>query len=322
MKLALIPPPIWVEYYCSMTDYQMALAHLVEEGRPYTKFFRQCSLNGQFVMLDNSVIETGEAISDWDDYLHKAHLVGAKEIVVPDVYLQSKESLDKAREFLKWYQNASLRTDDLSLMLVPQGKNVDESIRCAYNLIQLAQGEGIQYTIGVPRSLVYQTKNASARIRVIDALPRKVQVHLLGQAEPLCTLARISRRYFNVRGIDTKLPFKLIRNGLRVNEILPRTENRDFELVHFLQNLKTIPMDFSEPLTEFWKDRIPKRSLRVYPPRIWGDEQHDECRHAIQCLMRVCHGHDSWTTYDILSRTPTYNNKGGFSDETCTGTRK
>ena len=83
MKIAFIPSIHTLE--TDNTAYHLALTHLVLKYSEYAEFYKKKREQGDFVILDNSLIELGKAAS-----LHKvleaAKIINPSEIVLPDVF--------------------------------------------------------------------------------------------------------------------------------------------------------------------------------------------------------------------------------------------
>ena len=61
MKKAFIMPVDYLEY--DNTNYHMALTHLVLKYPKYAEFYKQKRLEGEYVILDNSLIELDGSMS-------------------------------------------------------------------------------------------------------------------------------------------------------------------------------------------------------------------------------------------------------------------
>lgn len=223
MKLAFIAPTSLLRQHQSIaaSRFQMVIASqmLVEATRehtPYIDFYKERAQNGDFIILDNGVWETGKSVTD-NDLLSAADHLGASEVVIPDVMRDAESTLTLASGFINTYRR---RYHSLShegrrprLMFVPQGANFHEWLDCYYRGINKF-GQYID-TIGIPKWLGCMTPdNYQGRGLLLSAPAMqffaRFDYHLLG----VNTLSELEylrlydqRLLAHIRSADTSLPF-------------------------------------------------------------------------------------------------------------------
>ena len=220
MKVATIVPQNYLNFTAS-DDYLMCLGHLI--GAPgmdeYTSFFMNAAAEGKFVMMDNGLIENNpRPITELAD---KAMLIGASEMVMTDVFCDKEATLKAIDEGVKALEGVQ----HPRLMLVPQGKTVDEWVECAHEII--CKYMHLDYTIGVPKVLVH-LGGRDGRVEALTKLTDRCLVakhktyHLLGcWTTPLevTIIDKLVRQGTlpKVRGVDSAIPFVYARAGKTMN---------------------------------------------------------------------------------------------------------
>lgn len=128
MKIATILPTAHLDL--AINDvFHMCLAHLVRDDLTYRDWFRARSLGGDFVLMDNGVVERGTPLP-MDEILKLADEVRATEIVLPDRICDSVTTLRLAETALKAAAGHGAR-----LMAVPQGTSLNEWRECLREML-------------------------------------------------------------------------------------------------------------------------------------------------------------------------------------------
>lgn len=199
--------------------YHMALAHLVGVDQKYTEFYRQEALDGSFILMDNGVFENEQQTIA--DIVSKARLIGANEIILPDVFLDMLETIKSTSDSLAYIKKYA---PDLAVMAVPQGNTLDEWLACASVLIHLDIN-----SIGVPKKLT-SIGGRDARQYVIRRLQEhfperlaEVEIHLLGCYETPLECRQIARacanhQLYDVRGCDSALAYVYAREAMLITD--------------------------------------------------------------------------------------------------------
>ena len=177
----------------------MFLTHLVEEDEAYRNMARD---HEGYKILDNSLIELDGAMS-MKDVLNAAELIGADEVVLPDVFKNGSETikatlnaLGEHKEELKKYKT----------MAVVHGETVDEWIR---TFLIFSARPDID-VLGIPKVIQEQftSYGVPGRARILNkviSLTDK-EIHLLGLWENLNELMHYNHHLTKIRSMDTSLP--------------------------------------------------------------------------------------------------------------------
>lgn len=233
LEMATIVP----QGYLGLTEcsrMHMALAHLVgaEGMETYTKFFKETACG--YKILDNSVIENAQVTLE--ELVEKAELINADEIILPDVYKDSRETFRRISRDISWIREHGIKKE---LMVVPQGNSLDDWLKCATALIHNF-GPEIN-TIGIPKHLVATCKDRDARLKAIAMLTEMcpvfetMQIHLLGcWKTPLevLTIAKAAEQGIIplVRSCDSAIAYVYARKGLKFSDDdRPDSDTIDFE---------------------------------------------------------------------------------------------
>lgn len=127
-------------------DMHMFLTHLVEKYPFYAEFAK--NVKG-YKILDNSLIELGGAV-DLQRVLKAAEIIGADEIILPDVFRQGPETVDAVakaiQELLELYPDGNF---PYKLMAVAQGRDVEEWYEC----YQIFMSNPYIDVVGIPKVL-------------------------------------------------------------------------------------------------------------------------------------------------------------------------
>ena len=198
MKVAVIAPVPLLERYGAITDYHLVLTHLVLRDNYYTQFYQRRKRKGDYLILDNSLIELGEAMSI-SDVLRAAELVQPDEIVLPDKFKDGPATLELIKQTLK-----ELPKDlPYKLMAVPQGKDLHEWLECYNEILNL---ERIQ-VIGIPKVTQTYTIGRAGLTTLLsqkNIIDHGRDYHLLGVWENPFEIALQARHYW-IRGVDTSI---------------------------------------------------------------------------------------------------------------------
>jgi hypothetical protein len=186
----------------------MALTHLIVKGagflhsehvsNNYTKYFKQKSDEGKWVILDNSAYEigkleathaTGQGLGP-DLVLQAAEIINPSIVIAQDVLCDSQATIESTKHFLRYVEYKGLQGKFL-IMAVPQGKTKDEWLMCFETLSKMKGINQIGFSkISVPLSFggnqaedgcvskarLECTKTINEHFFAEDLLP----VHLLG----------------------------------------------------------------------------------------------------------------------------------------------
>jgi hypothetical protein len=206
-------------------SYHLLLAHdVAKRPHDYSQLFKQKGYDrrelfytDRLVILDNSVVELGTAVSH--DMIWKAvDTVTPTCIVLPDVPLNARLTIEAGQNAYPIWE--ALRPEFISFMVIPQGTTIHEFSACAE-----AFADSSKYTYicwwGIPRNLVAQVGTRRDAIEIVRALNPHRRIHLFGFSDDLIDDLICARNRF-VYSIDSavpiRAPFKLSLNS----ELSPR----------------------------------------------------------------------------------------------------
>ena len=218
MKVATIVPQNYLNLVAN-DDYFMCLGNLI--GVPgmeeYTKFFKARCNEKKFVIMDNGLIENDPR--PLEELADKALDLGVSEMVMTDVFCDKEATL---RAIAKGINELSPRQHP-KLMLVPQGKSVDEWVSCAHEILMRYSPARCEYTLGVPKVLSSfggRDGRLGALISLMDVCPlaKHCTFHLLGCWTTPLEITIIDKMAQqkdlpNIRGVDSSIPFVYARAG-------------------------------------------------------------------------------------------------------------
>lgn len=195
----------------------MALTHLCKIPE-YAEFMRSEHEEGKFIMLDNSLIELGRAVTT-EELLEAAELVCADEIIIPDSYKNAKETVERATKAMKEIKKSGYKN---CVMAVAHGKTLDEWAWCAKQLIALNID-----TLGIPK-VMCEVLGRQGRMMCIRKLKRMFMsgeikyiptLHLLGIWDDALEVGEIERRgELKVRSVDSVLAYKFASFGMHFED--------------------------------------------------------------------------------------------------------
>jgi len=196
--------------------------------------------NGAYVILDNSAHETGRG-DPGDVLLQQALLIGAQEIVLPDVLFDARETYRLSRQALRVLAECARQWthDTLSVMIVPQAAAVSEWMELLVELVELYAELMSRHPRALPQPVLGISKDYFSAWdggirRLIDAgLSLNLDIHLLGWWwKGWEELGQIAREYgTSIRSIDSAKPLVYALRGIKLipGEPLPYVKRpRDF----------------------------------------------------------------------------------------------
>ena len=151
----------------------MFLTHMVEKYPLYEKIARECS---GYKILDNSLIELGGSV-DISRVIDVAERIGANEIILPDVFRSSHETLKTVESALKVIKE-KYSEKRFTLMAVAQGDSVESWNECYKELLLNPEID----VIGVPKvynPILNEKLYGLTKVKMEEAM-RKSTLHELG----------------------------------------------------------------------------------------------------------------------------------------------
>jgi hypothetical protein len=179
-------------------NYHLMIASEVLKDPEGQRDFWQ-SRSGDFIMMDNGVIELGYSLPAEDIYT-AAKIVGAQVIILPDVIGDANQTLELSANGMHEIQSQT--ADPLNFLGVVQGKDLFEAVWCAKRFKDL----GVSM-LSVPRHFgdsLGSRQQLVTIIREATGLP----IHLLGFSERMADDIKTAILP-GVTGIDSALPLWL-----------------------------------------------------------------------------------------------------------------
>lgn len=178
-------------------DYQLLIApKILGNDWGYGRFFHEHP--GQFVIVDNGVIELGYSLRAIELY-SAAKIVNANVVIMPDTIDDGKMTIKQVRRALGEFQDLDADRR-FATMGVVQGATFEECLVCAASLIEL----GVNW-LAVPRGL---TKNLGSRVPLVQALAavHRRSMHILGFSDYIADDIAAATASDLVVGIDAATP--------------------------------------------------------------------------------------------------------------------
>jgi len=203
MEFAFITPVPLLYKYATASKYHLLLEHLTID-RQYVHFYVERKEKGDFIILDNSIIEAGNA-SSLEALDSAAQKVTPNEIALGEKW---HDAIGTLQEIEKGIRFAEAHNWDCRLMAVPQGKVLGEWLWCFERILDLEID-----TIGIPKFL--EDFHEEGRLGVLKLLAfeyeekirdSRKQLHLLGLGGNPLELAYVSQLNLPVRGADSSMP--------------------------------------------------------------------------------------------------------------------
>lgn len=223
MKVATILPQSYLRI-CEDEDYLMALAHLINKPgmEEYTAFFKRKGLDeNTYLIMDNGVIEGDpRPISE---LLAKALDIHANELILPDCFRNSKETLRLVDEATMYLADHADAVGNMGFMAVPQGETMEQWLSCATLLLD----NPVVSCLGIPKVLV-NIAGRDGRYVAIRKLVDRVgdlggrDIHLLGCWKTPLEVSMIAKGVLQgdlpeVRGVDSIIAYNMARAGIKIN---------------------------------------------------------------------------------------------------------
>lgn len=223
MHAAIITPRNHMGNFSHLTRFDMVVPdHFTgARARERKNFVAGLAQRGHYIILDNGVYERGVALSG-SELVELAREINASEIVVPDHFKDRGATDDAVFDFLEkhWQEIHDL---NLNIMIVPQGKDVQDWIKALAGLQYAMSNVHIEFNI-LPRQIVWGipkwVSEERNRIDLVYALPSEneyrkespYKYHLLGLSK-IAELLHFNHFPDYLRSLDTSLPVKAAVHG-------------------------------------------------------------------------------------------------------------
>lgn len=229
MRAGIAAPISLLEECAARGHYHVALAHLVLKSETYRDFYLRMSKRGDYVIVDNGVVETGEAMSV-DEVVEAAEAVDAAEIILPDVIGEGARTAMEVSKALR-HLNGSNR---FGLMAVCQGKTVVDFLATYIFFSGLNQLRCLGLTMFLDMTLGHAGGRVALMKGLLDQWNIRSKIHdhhLLGCWSDLREFRLLRLSW--IRSMDTGVPVRLGLKGIKHPDLgaqaAPSFGHRDFD---------------------------------------------------------------------------------------------
>jgi hypothetical protein len=197
--------------WAHQTNYQLVLPQVVKQHPLYAQNYHGLGLKPKnFTILDNGAAELGTPLP-WNELIQIGLQVKAKEIVLPDVYMDAEGTKKLLIEWEEWYGRHL--PVPFTYMAVVHGQSWQEWM----GMIAWYSDKYWVDTLGIPRHLLETCGDSRIRVKLAalieELYPGRFKLHMLGtNPEHMDEVVHLGRMD-NIRGIDTSAPFVYAYSG-------------------------------------------------------------------------------------------------------------
>jgi len=222
LRVGIIAPTPHL-FLCDYGHYYFILAQHVLRDKEYGEFFAKATL--WYKMLDNGCWRLKRSIPA-EQLLAVANYVGAHVIVVPDALGKYRETKQLTQGFLDILTKDERKR--YKLCVVPQGKDVQEFIRCYIEFSQLDV-----HMIGLPKFFMYKRPAIVHYLIEKRLFDWRKEHHLFG----LTSVFELFSYPMQDMSVDTSLPVTLALQGEGLSPFSYRKRNVRLDLSQQVDNL-------------------------------------------------------------------------------------
>lgn len=235
--------PLKYSYLMYQQDYVMLLGHLSKENIKYTE---EARFSKNYKIMDNSIIELGEAFN-LDDLIVEACKCKVNEIILPDVFQNGEATLTLVKESINYLRNKNI-LGEFKLQAVCHGKTIEEFKKSFEELNNIKEID----VIGIPKVLTKTFGNRCLLYNIFKNTNK--EIHLLGCWDSFNELNVLPDEAFSkIRSLDTCLIALLSQNGDDVFNTKRPSKTIDFNKTKI--NISNY-YKMNEQLINFIKDKI------------------------------------------------------------------
>ncbi|MBT9168019.1 MAG: hypothetical protein DDT19_01364 [Syntrophomonadaceae bacterium] len=185
MNVALITPTKFLSKYSTKSKCQMVLVHIYEQDAAYREFYKERVSEGDFVILDNSAYELGEATAV-SRLVHCIEDLHPTAVFLPDVRFDKGATIRRTEEAYKY-----LRGYGCKLFAVPQGKDLASVMSCYTTLRQYPWIDGFGISKATGKTTGFGTRTSFLQFMEDNGyVDDQKYYHMLGMEEDLTQLKR------------------------------------------------------------------------------------------------------------------------------------
>ena len=190
---------------CLGTYHLLLTHHVLEHPQRFHDLFESSSARQHTIIMDNSVVELGDAVSD-EKVFQACEVVKGKNWVYPvliDVMSNPVATREKSTASWDWWRKEH---PEYSPLVVLQGNDWKSFTQTADYFLLNPHFKGLE-NVGIPRVLVDHLGTRQLAIQYVDAIRPDINVHLLGFSNDV-TDDVICCNLPSVRGIDSAVPIR------------------------------------------------------------------------------------------------------------------
>jgi len=210
LKAAIISPTPLLRRYSSQSKYHLALAHLILTDIDYCDFYREAVDEGDYVIMDNSVVELGAPLGI-DDLIKAVNRVGAQELILPDFPAHPPQTFMAAYNMAPIVKN---QFPDIKLQVVPQwygSKDPANWMQSHTRMTEELEGDRKVDVIGIPKFLGLDRRFTCQKLNLHRS--EQHEYHLLGTTGNPIEIKELGK-YPWIRGVDSKAPVRFGTHGI------------------------------------------------------------------------------------------------------------
>lgn len=223
----VLPPELYRQF--DTGKYHLVQAHTIKRNKRMLEWCLSRRSFGHTVILDNGAAELGSA--DITSLIAVASHIRPTIVVCPDVF---GNRVGTYAMFMQYANKMNQLADHV--MVVPHGRNVDDAIECAADMVRFWNYHSSWGTmhLGIPKLLDHY--EAYGRTRAVTMIVGKLRfpqerIHLLGINHALFELDHIISRFPRIAGVDSTLPCAVgLHECGMVNAPKARLSDEDWKL--------------------------------------------------------------------------------------------
>ena len=212
MRAAVIAPTGLLKRYAARSHYHLCLAHLCQSVNPYSTFYREASDRGEYVIMDNSIIELRRPMTEMQLW-RAIDTVHPTEFVCQDFPRDPPTThfwaMHKGQELKQLYPS-------MKLMVVPQWNESRNLADWWASLMWLKELPFID-TIGLPKFIRHERAIIVAKLERNPEYRRDKEFHLLGTWGNPIEIKEMAAQYSWIRGVDSKAPVRFGQYGIALH---------------------------------------------------------------------------------------------------------
>ena len=268
MKICHIVPANYIGVCNQDSFMHLLISQEALKNKKYQEAYREKSLKGDFIIMDNGAFEYGDA-APLDDVIKAVELVHANEMVLPDKYLDGEITVKRVVNALNELEKKSYRP--VSLMAVPQGKTEREYMKCFAELFSIDEIDTIGFSYGaigkafekdlrLPQMLLRPTVISYINQLHFDLRSSNKKFHCLGIGGHPMEIELLKKFEF-IRSVDSSKAFVCAVDGIDIKETLPANyitpeRSDDYFNIQVSEDVVELVQKNIETMEEYNKEKV------------------------------------------------------------------